>query len=257
MSEAERRNRNIAGIGSSSGGIYQHVRADGMAKFSSDIDCISYEVNGTASLHGALKCNRYFVNGLSTVDGEISAEEIIVNGTSKAKGNVIADRTRVDGVFSIRGQLDTESLVVNGKAKVGGKLIASSVEVAGTMSADRDVECEKFEVQGGFKIHGLLNAGDIDIKLLLGCEAEDIGGERIHVRRDHKVKLLDGFVPGLAPKLKAKVIEGDDIYLEQTYAQTVRGNRVVIGPGCQIGLVEYKESYHQDEDTVVDRYIQM
>ncbi|WDH82218.1 polymer-forming cytoskeletal protein [Paenibacillus urinalis] len=257
MSEAERRNRNIAGIGSSSGGVYQHVRADGMARFSSDIDCISYEVNGNASLNGTLKCNRYVVNGLSTVDGDIAAEDILVNGTSKAKGNVRAERTRVDGVFSIRGLLDTESLIVNGKANLGGKLIASSVEVAGTLSVDRDVECEKFEVQGGFKIRGLLNAGDVDIKLLLGCEAEDIGGERIHVRRDRKVKLLDGFVPGLAPKLKAKVIEGDDIYLEQTYAQTVRGNRVVIGPGCQIGLVEYKETYHQDEDTVVDRYIQM
>ncbi|MCM3128255.1 polymer-forming cytoskeletal protein [Paenibacillus provencensis] len=256
MSEAERRNRSIAGIGTSSGGIYQHVRADGLAKFTSDIDCISYEANGTVSLNGALKCNRYVVNGISKVDGDVSAEVIIVNGTSKAKGNVRANRTRVDGVFSIRGQLETESLAVNGRASLGGKLIASSVEVAGTLSADQDVECEKFEVQGGFKIHGLLNAGDVDIMLHLGCEAEDIGGERIHVRRDRKVKFLDGFVPGLAPKLKAKLIEGDDIYLEQTYAQTVRGNRVVIGPGCQIGLVEYKESYHQDEDTVVDRYIQ-
>lgn len=98
------------------------------------------------------------------------------------------------------------------------------------------MECEKLEVQGGFKIHGLLNAGDIDIKLLLGCEAEDIGGERIHVRRDHKVKLLDDFVPGLAPKLKAKVIEGDDIYLEQTYAQTVRETEWLLAQAARLVL---------------------
>ncbi|MCM3786633.1 hypothetical protein M3231_27240 [Neobacillus mesonae] len=256
MSETERHDMNITGIGKSHGGVYKHVRVDGAAKFSGHIDCISYEVNGSSTLQGSLKCERYVVNGAATVEGDVEAEDIIINGSSKVLRSARAARTRVDGVCTIKDQLDTEKLIVNGKANIDGKLVAGDVEVAGSLTIDRDVECEKFEVNGGFKIRGLLNAGNVDIMLLMGCEAEEIGGEHIQVRRDRKVRFLDGFVPGLAPKLKSRVIEGDDIYLEQTYADTVRGNRVVIGPGCQIGLVEYRDSYHQDEDTLVERYIQ-
>ncbi|MCL6576409.1 hypothetical protein [Kyrpidia sp.] len=40
-----------------------------------------------------------------------------------------------------------------------------------------------------------------------------------------------------------ETIEGDDIYLENTRARVVRGTRVQIGPGCQIGLLEYSEDF--------------
>ena len=39
--------------------------------------------------------------------------------------------------------------------------------------------------------------------------------------------------------LTADFIEGDGVRLERTTARAVRGNTVVIGPGCEIELVEY------------------
>ena len=45
--------------------------------------------------------------------------------------------------------------------------------------------------------------------------------------------------------LIAESIEGDDIYLEETKAKAVRGNNIVIGEGCEIGLVEYKSKFEQ------------
>jgi len=42
-------------------------------------------------------------------------------------------------------------------------------------------------------------------------------------------------------ELRANVIEGDEVHLEDTTAETVRGKTVEIGPGCQIGTVEYSD----------------
>jgi hypothetical protein len=48
-------------------------------------------------------------------------------------------------------------------------------------------------------------------------------------------------------ELTVRIIEGDDIYLENTHAKVVRGNNIEIGPGCEIKLVEYKYSFKKDE----------
>jgi hypothetical protein len=39
------------------------------------------------------------------------------------------------------------------------------------------------------------------------------------------------------------VIEGDDVYQEDTKAKVVRGNNVMIGQGYEIKLVEYKNHF--------------
>lgn len=45
-------------------------------------------------------------------------------------------------------------------------------------------------------------------------------------------------------------IEGDDVDLEYTQADVVRGRRVRIGEGCSIGRVEYSESLDAWDGTV-------
>ncbi len=45
--------------------------------------------------------------------------------------------------------------------------------------------------------------------------------------------------------LQTSIVEGDDIYLEHTIAEVVRGNNVTIGPGCEISVVEYHTSFNQ------------
>ena len=47
------------------------------------------------------------------------------------------------------------------------------------------------------------------------------------------------------------IIEGDDIHLENTIADTVRGKRIAIGPGCRIGTVEYTETLSVHDDAEV------
>lgn len=257
MNEQTRQDLSISGVGKAVGGVYHHVRIDGVGKLSGNLDCVSYEVNGTSALQGNLRCERYFVNGVSNVQGDVVVEEYQVNGSSKIEGSVKAKQTRIDGVSSIKNMLDTDKLIVNGTATIDGKLSSSYIEVAGSITVGNDVECESIEVQGGFKIKGMLNAGTVDIMLYHRCEVEEIGGEHIQVRRKSKVRLIDQIVPAMTPRLKAEIIEGDDIYIEHTHANTVRGSRVVIGPGCKIGVVEYSESYAEDPESLVREHIKV
>lgn len=53
-------------------------------------------------------------------------------------------------------------------------------------------------------------------------------------------------------QLTAEVIEGDQLYLEYTHAEIVRGNTIEIGPGCVIKRIEYKTSLEVDESAKVD-----
>ncbi|TKH51903.1 cytoplasmic protein, partial [Bacillus cereus] len=52
-------------------------------------------------------------------------------------------------------------------------------------------------------------------------------------------------------------VEGDDIYLEHTIAEVVRGNNVTIGPGCEISVVEYHTSFNQKGNAVVKEHKQI
>ena len=123
------------------------------------------------------------------------------------------------------------------------------------MKIKGDCEAESFDARGNFKIDGLLNAGTIDVELLRHCEAKEIGGENITVKKTRDSsgfkKLIKFFMSNHNDQLTAEVIEGDHLYLEYTHAKVVRGNTIEIGPGCVIKRIEYKTSLEVDESAKV------
>lgn len=52
-------------------------------------------------------------------------------------------------------------------------------------------------------------------------------------------------------------IEGDDIYLENVSCPAVTGRRVVVGPGCSIGRVQYSEAAEVSPEARVDECLQV
>ncbi|MDT2276668.1 hypothetical protein P7H20_20140 [Paenibacillus larvae] len=77
-------------------------------------------------------------------------------------------------------------------------------------------------------------------------------GQSITIQRKTGMKVVDKLTRNLfASKLKAEVIEGDTIYLENTKADIVRGNRIVIGQGCEIRLIEFKEHFEADKSAKI------
>ncbi|MDR0267681.1 polymer-forming cytoskeletal protein [Paenibacillus sp.] len=231
----ERSEMRISGIGKSQGGYYSHVRVDGMAKIKGDTDCISLDSNGTL-----------------TVEGALQSESVVVNGTVTVEGGVNANRMVLDGMATIKEQAVCNELVtVNGRLSIGKGLIGEKVEVFGSLKTRDGVQCEVLNVHGGFNIDGLLNAGSVDIRMSFPCKTQEIGGETITVRRFKKFNVIEQFVPALSARLQANIIEGDEVDLEYTEADIVRGNNVRIGKGCKIGRVEYKNQLHRDDDAAI------
>ncbi|HRU22306.1 MAG TPA: hypothetical protein P5113_06475, partial [Candidatus Bipolaricaulis sp.] len=75
----------------------------------------------------------------------------------------------------------------------------------------------------------------------------EIGGENIDIRAssgfNFGISLSRGLRFGVGiGTLTVGEIEGDQVHLEATTADVVRGKIVHIGPGCRIGRVEYTES---------------
>jgi cytoskeletal protein CcmA (bactofilin family) len=225
----------ITGSSAATGGIYDKVRIIGEGTIDGDVECSELKCIGTLDMDGRLKSNRATVVGTCSFSGDVHTHSMKVSGTTAIGGDARLKELRCSGTVEVKGSVYGEQL-----------------ELKGQLNAKGDCEAEAFTVRGIFEIGGLLNAGILDIKLYRDCQAKEIGGGKIKVRKASTLNPFNFFFkPSAYAQLSASVIEGDEVYLENTKADVVRGNRVTIGKGCDIGIVEYKEDFKQMKGAVV------
>ncbi|SEC46047.1 hypothetical protein [Paenibacillus sp. GP183] len=228
-------NLTITGSSTATGGKYDRVRIIGEGTIDGDVECSQLKCIGTLDMDGRLKSN-----------------QAVVVGTCSFSKDVQAANMRISGTVTIGGDARLKELRCSGTIDIEGNLYGEQLELRGQLNTKGDCEVDVFKARGVFKVGGLLNAGKMDIKLYMDCQARDIGCEQINVRRASLISPFSFFFkPSPHAILTAAVIEGDEIYLEHTNAEVVRGKRVIIGPGCDIELVEYKEYFKQSKSTIV------
>lgn len=197
MTEQDRIDLTISGVGQAAGGTYQLVNIQGVGTVHGDVDCVDCKVDGVATVHG----------------------------------NVCGKNVRMKGKAYVQGTLTAELIHLEGQVKVNG-----------------DCSAEKFMSTGSCKVNGLLNAGDVYLQLFGPCYVSEIGAGTIRVEKERGRSLFRRL-----KKLSVETIEGDEIYLEHTRAKVVRGNRVVIGDGCEVDLVEYRTHLEHHSNAHVGR----
>jgi cytoskeletal protein CcmA (bactofilin family) len=213
-------------------------------------------IAGEGKINGDLVCSVFKIHGDSKVDGSVKTISAKINGRTMIKGNLEADEFKINGSCEVGGNVSVKEIKVSGENITRGMLSAEKVEIRGRIKIEKDCNAEIFNSKGGFTINGLLNAGEIDIDLYAPCSAKEIGGEKINIKRGNTFSLRN-LITSLFPAINLRdelitdSIEGDDIYLEWTKTKVVRGNNIVIGPGCEVDLVEYKKSFQQDKDSNV------
>ncbi|KIL37348.1 hypothetical protein SD71_01325 [Cohnella kolymensis] len=225
MEAHKKGNLTISGVGSSSGGTVRIAKIDGIGKLDGDVICSEFIVNGKAEVHGNVKASTAEINGTAVVQGNLHSERLRTQGKTIVNGDLIGDRIDITGLLSVAGKCEAERFNANGKLQME-----------------------------------MLNAGNIQITLHGNSSITEIGGELIKIRREPGIdfaKWLKVLPIALGNKLTAQTIEGDDVYVECITAEVVRGTNVAIGPGCEIGLVEYKEKFDQDKASKVKRIEQM
>jgi cytoskeletal protein CcmA (bactofilin family) len=206
--KAKERNVKITGSGSVSGGDYKSIRITGEAEMGGDVNCQSLHCTGNVLVKGSLSADILRLTGEADIKGDFLLKNARTLGNCRVQGKVRAVELLMRGMFAVEGDLDADRLTVKGAAEIGG----------------------------------FLNAGQLEIQLFGPCRIADIGCGTIRVKRSTLQSLKELFKPDGPSELTVGTIEGDRLELSHTNAQIVRGNRIIIGPGCSIEEVEYLES---------------
>jgi cytoskeletal protein CcmA (bactofilin family) len=167
-------------------------------------------------------------------------QNVNIQGVGTVQGDIECVDCSIEGVATISGNVRAQTISIKGKASAQGDVSGEAVSLEGQVTISGKCDAEKFVGTGAISIAGLLNAGEISIQLYGPSHVGEIGAETIRVEKEPGRSLF-----GRLKRLSAETIEGDEIYLENTKANVVRGNRVVIGAGCNIELVEYRTEFEQ------------
>lgn len=222
-------NMRIVGDNSASGGQYNDVRIVGDSEVNGDLECVNFRSIGDSKFNGNIKADHLRTVGSVSVEGSVHSDNIAITGDLKSTGDVHAGELRVKGGLNTNGNIKGENL-----------------RLTGNLSAKKNCEGESFRSHGQLTIGGLLSADYIDIKTYGQSRINEIGGDRIVVRKGPGIGKVFKYLLATAgfrnQMLEVNSIEGDEIKLEYTKAKVVRGKDVIIEAGCNIDLVEYKDS---------------
>ncbi|MDR0334469.1 MAG: polymer-forming cytoskeletal protein [Methanomassiliicoccaceae archaeon] len=169
-------------------------------------------VNGKSVVSGGT-FGKVNVNGIVSIENDVICDTLRLNGVCDITGNVkVGGKAELDGVCKISGDLDAETIDFDGHLSVSGNMSAESAALSAVLSAE-----------------GTFNVGSLDLRFYFGSRVNEIVGSTIKIRRGR-----------LAMTFRSELIEGDIIDIEHCEIRTVRGDDVVIGKGCRIEKVEYR-----------------
>lgn len=189
----------------------------------------------------------------------VKVETLRVYGDAEFRKDVEAIEAKIYGDAEIFGHFQCQDLKVFGECTLK-KLDAEKLTVFGALERAEEVNAEKAEFSGEVEITGVLNVGHGEFRLVGDSKVGEIYCESLSVESDGE--FFNGVLSGLISRgksgtLTSDLIEGDDIYLENTTAKMVRGNKIKIGPGCRIQRVEYNEKLEVHSSAEVKEKVEL
>lgn len=259
--EDERQNLKISGAESAGGGKYNEVQASGSGSIRGDVDCNLMKLSGASSVKGNITSKDIVLSGATDIKEDVKSNTLKASGGTNIRGNVEAEELSMSGSSDVRGNITSKKISLSGGAEVKGNLYGEEIKISGASEVKKDCECESFTSKGSISIGGLLNAENINIFLHGKCKAREIGGDTINIRycydnQSVMTKMLKDLFTN-KKELITDVIEGDNIYIEGTKANIVRGKNITIGQDCHIGRVEYKEEINILSNAIVEEKVSM
>lgn len=234
-------NINIDGIGSIREGQYQNVSIDGIGTIQGNIDVEKIEVNGKAKALGKIDSNYMEVNGVFNVCDYIKVKkECKINGYCKTDSSITGKYLDVNGRLSVKDEVDFDNIQVSGEIFISG-----------------NCKCENLFLDGKAKIDGLLSGDNLDLNILKVNEIKEIGGEKISVKKRTGTYKVLFFTKEINTKLICEEIEADEIYLENTNCNIVRGRNIEIGDNCVINKIEYTGELKESGKSKIKEKVQL
>lgn len=289
--ENERRNLSLYDGSVGVGGLYNEVKIIDNSKIDGDIDCSIFKgvdnstikgnvisnkthLSDGSKIWGDIKTKQLHIRDNSSIDGNIETLEFSISDTSNVKGNIFSKTVKMNDNSKVNGDINAEDTIVKDSStidgsifskkihlydgcKVNGSIKGEEIKINDNIKIKKDCECENFTGYDCFQIDGLLNAEEINIILDDDCSVKEIGGNNISVsipKNSKSISILGilHITSGGTGYLTANTIEGNTIYLENTTAKVVRGNKITIGDNCKIDKIEYKENINIDDNSTVN-----
>jgi len=244
---SEKPSATVRGAGELSGGEYSRILLLGAGEISGDVRAERLRSFGSGEVHGSAAVESVFVYGSGSVDSDLTAR-----------------RVKAVGSLDVGGRIEARKLTVTGACEVGDRIVADEIGSLGLLQC-QSAEAGSFRARGAVEIEGLLSADLVVLHIGAGHSHVDvIGGERVEVwksnfgKRSALLKAIGSLLInigtlGVRASLSVSTIEADDVCLENTRADVVRGKRVEIGQGCWIGTVEYAETLQVHKGAQVGR----
>jgi cytoskeletal protein CcmA (bactofilin family) len=221
--EKQRPDVRIIGTSTSAGGQFRHVKLTGESTFEGDVDCTKLSCTG----------------------------ELVVNGALRT------EELNLTGEIDVRGFLEARKIGGRGELNVVSGIRGENIKFTGNIEVKGDCEAASLELSGGFLVEGLLSAENLEVSMYGPCSARELGGGKLRIKRSKAVMLTSLVKSKSVAALTADIIEGDNIELEHTIANIVRGNRVLIGAGCKIDRVEYRDVLDIHKTAIVNEKIKL
>lgn len=195
------------------------------------------------------------VTGECTFHGDVDCRKLTLMGETKVGGSLVMESMKLTGECSVKGGIEGESLRGQGEIRAESVHV-EDIKFTGNLSVSGNCDAEDMQISGAVQIDGLLSAETLELSLFGPSRAAEVGGGSIKIKRSLGGALIR---PGHHGQLRfaAGLIEGDHVDLQHTAADTVRGGRVVIGSGCEIGTVEYRDFLDIHPNAVVRNQVKV
>ena len=254
----------ISGSGSAGGGRYKNISISGSGKITGDISCERFSISGSGKVIGSISANSFRISGSGKVTNDLTCMKGSINGSGTVEGSVHGGSFSISGSGGVNGNFKGDEFIIRGSGKVGGRINATRVKLHGATSVGQGIEGEIIDISGGIRTPGMINGDEVNIEVGSTTEVEEIGATRVNVVKAEKVMGLFGriFFSLFGRKnygyLTIRTIEADEIYLENTIADVVRGNKITIGEGCKIKKIEYRDTLcKKDENSTISEEVKL
>jgi len=197
-------------------------------------------ITGECRVNGSVECGKLSLTGELGIAGDLKVKEMKITGQCQVDG-------RIDGL-SIRG---------HGEISVSSGLKMEQVSFNGSLTVNGSCEAERLNISGAVNIGELLSADRLEIGLYGPSRAREVGGGTIDVKRSTASRIRKLVNPKQEASFEAELIEGDTIRLTDTRADTVRGNHIIIGPGCEINIAQFRSSLEIHKSARVNQQMKM
>ena len=254
----------ISGSGSAGGGRYNVVSISGSGKIVGDLNCEKFRINGSGKVEGTITTNDFGISGSGRVKRDLKCSRGYISGSGKVEGSVYGGTFTISGSGTVEGNFKGDEFVINGSGKVGGRISGTSVKLYGAVNVGQGIEGEIIDIRGSLRTNNMVNGDQVNIEVGGRTEIEEIGATKVTVLRGIQGRgIVSRFILKLFggkeyDYLVAKTIEADEIYLENTIADVVRGDKIIIGEGCKIKKIEYSDSFEvKSEISTIDETIKI